>query len=100
MRIVGRFRGKWVAVATVPALLLCAGVLSGARAAGGADDGEALFRQKCGVCHKTRIATSRNETKETWAGIVKTMQGKKDNWISDAQARKIVEYLSTEYGKK
>jgi mono/diheme cytochrome c family protein len=95
-----RYRRIRAAVALVPAVLLLAGVLSAARAAGGAEEGEALFQQKCGVCHKTRIATSRNETKETWAGIVKTMQGKKDNWISDAQAQKIVEYLSAEHGKK
>jgi cytochrome c5 len=59
-----------------------------------------LFNEKCGVCHSTRITTSRHETKEAWATIVKSMQGKKSNWISDAQAQKIVDYLSTEYGKK
>jgi mono/diheme cytochrome c family protein len=100
MRIMGRYRGKGVAVVLIPAVLLCAGVLSGPRVAGAAEDGKTLFNQKCGACHSTRVATSRKETKETWAAVVKAMQAKKDNWISDAQARMIVEYLSTEYGKK
>ena len=40
------------------------------------------------------------ETKEKWASIVKEMQGKKADWISDAEAAKIVDYLAAEHGKK
>jgi hypothetical protein len=32
--------------------------------------------------------------------IVKEMQGKKADWISDADAAKIVEFLASEHGKK
>ena len=65
-----------------------------------AADGKTLFEAKCGVCHGIDRATSRTETKEKWASIVKEMQGKKADWISDADASKIVDYLAAEHGKK
>jgi len=63
-------------------------------------EGKALFEQKCSVCHGMDRATARKETKEKWATIVKDMQGKKADWISDADAAKIVEFLAAEHGKK
>lgn len=71
-----------------------------AAAPSAAAEGKALFEQKCSVCHGTDRATSRAETKETWAGIVKQMQSKKADWITDADAAKIVEFLAAEHGKK
>jgi mono/diheme cytochrome c family protein len=68
--------------------------------AGGAADGKTLFDQKCSVCHPLDRATARKETKEKWASILKEMQGKKADWISDADAAKIVDYLAAEHGKK
>jgi len=65
-----------------------------------AADGKTLFDQKCSVCHGLDRATARKETKEKWASILKEMQGKKADWISDADASKIVDYLAAEYGKK
>ena len=65
-----------------------------------AADGKTLFDTKCGVCHGIDRATVRTETKEKWAGIVKEMQGKKADWISDAEASKIIDYLAAEHGKK
>jgi len=65
-----------------------------------AADGKTLFDTKCSVCHGLDRATARKEMKEKWAGIVKEMQGKKADWISDADASKIVDYLSAEFGKK
>jgi mono/diheme cytochrome c family protein len=65
-----------------------------------AADGKALFESKCSVCHALDRATARKETKEKWASILKEMQGKKADWISDADASKIVDYLAAEYGKK
>jgi mono/diheme cytochrome c family protein len=63
-------------------------------------DGKTLFGNKCGVCHGIDRAIVRAETKEKWASIVKDMQGKKADWISDAEAAKIVEFLAAEHGKK
>jgi mono/diheme cytochrome c family protein len=70
-----------------------------APAATGAADGKALFEAKCSVCHGLDRATIRKETKEKWASIVKDMQGRKAEWISDADAAKIVEFLASQYGK-
>jgi mono/diheme cytochrome c family protein len=63
-------------------------------------DGKTLFDTKCSVCHGLDRATVRKETKEKWASIILEMQGKKADWISDADASKIVDYLSAEHGKK
>jgi mono/diheme cytochrome c family protein len=62
-------------------------------------EGKALFEAKCAVCHGLDRATVRKETKEKWASIVKEMQGKKAEWISDADAAKIVDFLASQYGK-
>ena len=71
-----------------------------APAAAPAADGKSLFESKCSVCHGLDRPTARKETKEKWASIVKEMQGKKADWISDAEASKIVDYLAEKYGKK
>lgn len=63
-------------------------------------EGKALFEQKCSVCHDLARAAARAETKEKWAQIVKDMQGKKADWITDSDAAKIVEFLAAEHGKK
>ena len=70
-----------------------------APAAAPAADGKTLFEAKCGVCHGLDRATIRKETKEKWASIVKEMQGKKADWIPDADAAKIAEFLASQYGK-
>ncbi len=70
-------------------------------AAGGAvSEGKALFERKCGVCHELARATARAETKEGWVKIVKDMQSKKPDWISDADAAKLIDYLAAEHGKR
>ncbi|MBI5904753.1 MAG: cytochrome c [Deltaproteobacteria bacterium] len=71
-----------------------------APAAAPAAEGKALFEAKCSVCHGMDRATARKESREKWASIVKEMQGKKADWISDADAAKIVEFLAAEHGKK
>ena len=71
-----------------------------APAAAPAADGKTLFETKCSVCHGIDRATASTETKEKWGSIVKEMQGKKADWITDADASKIVDYLALEHGKK
>jgi mono/diheme cytochrome c family protein len=68
-------------------------------AASAAAEGKALFEQKCGVCHGLDRATARKESKEKWIRVVEEMQGKKADWISDAEGAKIVEFLASEHGK-
>ncbi|HEX8043868.1 c-type cytochrome [Candidatus Deferrimicrobium sp.] len=63
-------------------------------------DGKTVFEMKCSVCHGIDRATARKETKEKWAEIVKQMRAKKVDWISDAEAAKIVDYLAKEHGAK
>ena len=63
-------------------------------------DGKTIFETKCSVCHGIDRATARTETKEKWASIIKEMQGKKADWISDVEAAKVVEYLVLTHGKK
>jgi cytochrome c5 len=65
-----------------------------------AADGRSVFEAKCSVCHPLDRATVRKETRDKWVSIVKEMQGRKPDWISDAEAVKIVEFLTAEYGKK
>ena len=62
-------------------------------------EGKAVFEQKCGVCHGLDRATARTETKEGWAAIIKEMQGKRADWITDDEAAKILDYLTSSYGK-
>jgi mono/diheme cytochrome c family protein len=59
--------------------------------------GQALFELKCSQCHALGRVTSRTETKEKWAEIVKKMQGKPGSGISDAEAENILGYLSVEH---
>ena len=65
-----------------------------------AADGRSVFEAKCSVCHPLDRVTVRKETRDKWASIVKEMQGKKADWISDAEASKIVDFLAAEHGKK
>ena len=71
-----------------------------APAAAPAADGKSIFETKCSVCHGLDRATVRSESKEKWGSIVKEMQGKKADWISDVEAAKVVEFLTLEHGKK
>ena len=69
-------------------------------AAAPAADGKTLFDMKCSVCHPLDRATVRKETRDKWVSIVKDMQGRKADWISDVEAAKVVEYLVLTHGKK
>ena len=62
-------------------------------------EGKTLFEQKCSVCHGLDRATARTETKEEWSAIIKEMQGKRADWITDEEAAKVLDYLTSAYGK-
>jgi mono/diheme cytochrome c family protein len=63
------------------------------------EEGKVLFDQKCSVCHGLDRSTALAETREKWASIIRDMQVKKADWISDGDAGKILEYLSSVHGK-
>jgi mono/diheme cytochrome c family protein len=86
--------------AATPAAPAAPAAATPAAPAAPAADGKSIFEAKCSVCHGIDRATSRTETKEKWASLVKEMQGKKADWISDVEAAKIVEFLAAEHGKK
>ncbi len=58
-------------------------------------EGKILLGELCTTCHSLDRITSRKESKERWAEIVKTMQGKMSSVLSEESAGKILEYLST-----
>ena len=62
-------------------------------------EGKALFEQKCSVCHGLDRSTARVEKEERWEAIIRDMQKKKAGWITDADADKILQYLSSTHGK-
>ncbi|MGA7104468.1 MAG: cytochrome c [Candidatus Deferrimicrobiaceae bacterium] len=62
-------------------------------------EGKAIFEQKCSVCHGLDRATARTETKDKWSAIIKEMQGKKAGWITDEEAARVLDYLTSAYGK-
>lgn len=64
------------------------------------EEGKALFEQKCSVCHGLDRATARAESREKWESIIRNMQSKKADWISNEDAGKILDFLSTEHGQK
>lgn len=66
---------------------------------GAMEEGKALFEKKCGVCHPLDRATSRTESRERWASIIKEMKEKRTGWISDEDAVMIRDYLTSSHGK-
>lgn len=63
-----------------------------------AQEGKILVESMCVVCHSLERVISRNETREKWASIIRKMQGKKPGFISDENAEKMLEYLSSVQG--
>lgn len=62
-------------------------------------DAKALFETKCSICHKADRATSKKKTQEDWTKTVTRMKGKKEGLISNDDAKTIINYLATNYGK-
>jgi cbb3-type cytochrome oxidase cytochrome c subunit len=62
-------------------------------------EGKILVEHMCVACHSLERVTSRNETREKWEKIIREMQGRKPGFISEADADKMLEYLSAVQGK-
>jgi cytochrome c5 len=55
--------------------------------------GELLFEKKCSVCHFLIRALEKSQDQKGWTETVKRMQGLRGHWISDDQAKIIIDYL-------
>jgi hypothetical protein len=65
----------------------------------GTTDAKTLFEKKCSVCHSADRAKSLKKTNEEWTKTVTRMQEKRKENISNDEARIIIDYLTTTYGK-
>ena len=64
-----------------------------------ATDAKTLFEKKCSVCHSADRAKSLKKTNEEWSKTVTRMKIKRNENISDDEAKIIIDYLTTTYGK-
>lgn len=62
-------------------------------------EGKAIFESRCGVCHGLDRPTSKKKSREEWEKTVLRMKAKPKASISDEEAKKIIDYLATSYGK-
>lgn len=62
--------------------------------------GKPLFEQKCSVCHETKRATSKTKTYDEWYKTVTRMKNGHSAKITDDEVKLIVDYLTTNYGRK
>ena len=58
---------------------------------------QALFRQRCSACHSLeRVYLQLDEHRAlSWAHVVKRMQEKAPQWLTDQEAEQILQYLQT-----
>ncbi len=64
-----------------------------------ATDAKTLFEKKCSVCHSADRAKSLKKTNEEWTKTVTRMKEKRNENISNDEAKIIIDYLTTTYGK-
>lgn len=62
--------------------------------------GKPLFEQKCSVCHKIDRATSKTKTYDEWFKTVTRMKNGHSAKITDDEVKLIVDYLTTNHGRK
>jgi hypothetical protein len=65
-----------------------------------ADPAKDLFEKKCTVCHKTDRATSKKKAQKKWDTTVMRMINSRGAQINDGEAKIIIDYLTTNYGKE
>lgn len=77
--------------------MLLAGILiaAGFAATAAAEEkGEALFKEKCILCHPLGRALSQSKDRDGWAKTVTRMREKNGCRLEDAEAEAIVDYLA------
>ena len=70
------------------------------QAAGKNNAPEQLFQAKCSACHSVEIALHMKKDRKGWEDTVKLMQKKRPNFISDQDAKMIVDYLVSQSAQK
>ncbi len=64
-----------------------------------AESAKALFADKCSVCHGLSDATSMRMDKAGWTETVLRMKNSNGAYVTDEEARRIIDYLTENYGK-
>ena len=64
-----------------------------------ATDAKTLFEKKCSVCHSADRAKSLKKTNEEWTKTVVRMKEKRNENITNDEAKTIFDYLTKTYGK-
>ena len=62
------------------------------------NDVKALYRNRCSACHtleRVYLMLERDRDNAQWALTVKRMQARAPEWITDAEANQIIDYLET-----
>ncbi len=79
----------------VTAMIVAAFTISTIQALGGEkkDSAELLFKTKCSKCHSAEMPLHMKKDPKGWEISVKKMQSKDQKWISDKDAKEIVEFL-------
>jgi cytochrome c5 len=62
-------------------------------------DAKALFEKKCSVCHSADRPKSLKKTNEEWTKTVLRMKEKRNENISNDEAKILIDYLTKTYGK-
>ena len=81
----------------IAALLITSGAMVKGAYTGEAD-AQALFEQKCSICHSTDRPKSKKKTASEWAATVERMR-KNGCPLTDEEAKVIVDHLAKNYGK-
>ena len=79
------------------ALMTCTGFSLGIASA--KEEVKPLFEQKCSQCHSIERPKSLKKTGKEWEQTVMRMKNSNGAPLSDAEAKLVIEYLTTHYGR-
>jgi hypothetical protein len=82
--------------------ILCAALVFVSSRYGSAEekgDAKLLLEKKCGTCHSVEKPKSQKKTKGDWETTVMRMKNVNMAPISSKEAKTIIDYLATHYGK-
>jgi nitrate/TMAO reductase-like tetraheme cytochrome c subunit len=85
--------------ATIMLVFLSLTLLPGQSMGQEATDVKTLFEKKCSACHSADRAKSLKKTNEEWTKTVMRMKEKRNENITNDEAKIIIDYLTKTYGK-